>query len=924
MTGSSRKERHNEPSVVDPPVERERIQFSRKDQPLRADVSALGRLVGEMLEEQGGEALFQVVEEVRTAAIRRREGVAGAEEELCGKLSTLDTRRAHELARSFDAYFQVANLAEKVHRIRRRRDYLREKAAPQKHSLVDLVNSFHGKGFTLEQVVELLAGLRLEPVFTAHPTQAVRRTILEKRQDIARRLVERFDPTLTPQEQGIAMSRIRAAVTSSWQTEQHPRERPSVAEERENVLFYVTDILYRVIPAFYEALEDVLAEVYGVAGRRVELPAMVRFASWVGGDMDGNPNVGAATIRETLAEQRRLILGLYRREVQRLAQELSQSTSRVAVNAELTERIERYRGLFPAVWDRVPRRHRDMPYRVFLRLMGARLEATGNDEEGAYGAPEELLEDLRIIASSLAAHRGEEAGLFWVRRLLRRVEAFGFHLATLDVRQDSLVHRRAVGQLLGDSAWEERSEADRVERLLAALDEEVGAAKAGDGDNELARTLDVMAAIAEGRSRYGDGAIGPHIISMAQGADDVLSVLLLARRGGLARSEGTALDIAPLFETVGDLEVAPEVMTRLLAVPVYRRHLTYRGDRQMIMVGYSDSNKDGGIAASRWGLQRAQAALAAVHEEPGVDLTIFHGRGGSVGRGGGGRTYRTVLAAPPGTLSGRLRFTEQGETIDFRYGLRGIAMRSLERTTSALALATALPLKEDARSERWHQLMDRIANGGRQRYRRLVEAEDFFAYFRGATPIDVIERMAIGSRPSSRRAQRGIQDLRAIPWVFAWTQSRHNLPGWFGIGSGLAQALEDLGEDEVTAMAREWPFLSALLEDITTVLAETDLDIAGRYAELVEGGEVLLEEVREEFRLTVDVIPKLLGDETLLARNPTLQRGIRLRNPYVDPMSLLQVDLLQRWRAGDREDDSLLQALFATVHGIAQGLQSTG
>ena len=910
--------------------------FESKHEPLRRDVRELGALVGDMLAEQRGQEFFDTVEAVRRSAIGRRRGEEGAEGELCDRLGELDVTSAHGLARAFDAYFQLVNLAEMVHRIRRGRAYQRARAQPQKHSLLDLVSELKERGLDLDATRELLGQLRIEPVFTAHPTQAVRRSILVKRQDIARRLVERLPPERTPREEAVSLARIRAAATATWQTEQQPAVRPSVKYEREMVLFYLSDILYRIVPAFYETLEDALVEVYGEAAREVDLPEILRFASWVGGDMDGNPNVTADTLRASLARQRRMILGLYRKEVLELAGQLSQSTSRVEVDDTIHERIDRYRTQFPETWEEIPQRHREMPYRVLLRLIAARLVATDGDSDGedaaGYPDPSSLLDDVRALATSLANHRGHHAGLFWVRRLERRVATFGFHFATLDVRQDALVHRQAVGRLLDDSIWMERSAEDRTERLVAALAQDE--VRAPYSYAELQPTLAVMAALAESRGRYGDGALGPYIISMSQGADDVLSVLLLAKAGGLVDPETGAvpLDVAPLFETVPDLIAAPGIIRSLMAESGYRSHLARRGDRQMVMLGYSDSNKDGGIAASRWSLQRAQDELAAAVGEAGVALTLFHGRGGTVGRGGGGRNYRAVLGAPAGSVCGHLRFTEQGESIDSQYGLRAIAIRTLERNTSALALVTARDLEGrdvDSRLPRWHALMETIAREGRATYRRLVDAEGFFDYFRTATPIDVIERMAIGSRPSSRRKQRGIQDLRAIPWVFAWTQSRHNLPGWYGVGAGLAAALdggdgEGASVEELAVMAREWPFFASLCDDLTTVLAETDLDIASRYAELAPDGERFLTGIREQYERTIELLLEIRGEDELLAWNPTLARGIRLRNPYVDPMSLLQVDLLSRWRDGDRQDEALLQALLATVHGIAQGLQSTG
>jgi phosphoenolpyruvate carboxylase len=570
----------------------------------------------------------------------------------------------------------------------------------------------------------------------------------------------------------------------------------------------------------------------------------------------------------------------------------------------------------------VPRRHRQMPYRILLSLIGARLEATRAGDDAGYDDAGELAADLRRVAVSLERNRGRHAGLFRVRRLLRRVECFGFHLAALDVRQDALVHRRVVGRLLGEPGWLESSAAERQERLRRALDE--GAAPVTEPDEEGRCALAVFAALAEGRRRFGDVALGPFIISMTEGADDVLSVLLLARWAGLTEGEGVPLDVAPLLETVADLGAAPEILGRLLSDPVYRRHLAQRDRRQMVMVGYSDSNKDGGLAASRWALQRAQADLAAVLASADAELTVFHGRGGTISRGGG-KAHRAIMAAPPAAVAGRLRATEQGEAIDRNFGLRAIALQHLERLAGATALAT-VGSAEAALPVAWSGIMDEIARDSRAGYRDLVYGDEGFAdYFRRATPIDVIERMRIGSRPASRRAGHGIDNLRAIPWVFAWMQSRHLLPGWYGLGSGLAAAAERHGRQRLTEMASEWRFFSSLLEDVEMVLGKADLAIAERYARLAgPEGAAIFDRIRCEHELTVEMVLAITGTEALLDRDPALQRSILLRNPYVDPMSLLQVDLLRRWRESDRADDELLEALLATVHGIAGALQNTG
>jgi phosphoenolpyruvate carboxylase len=889
----------------------QRDVFPAKDAALRDDVRTLGALVGEMLREQGGEELFQAVEAARLAAIERRqtEKEDGA---LFGLVGGRPPDEAAELVRAFSAYFQVVNLAETVHRLRRTRDYQREVAEggePQPGSLSEAVRHLRDAGVSLAEVMELLGRMLVEPVFTAHPSEAVRRTILEKQQRIARRLVERMDPSRTPAEERAALERIRAEVTTAWQTEEHPSQRPTVADEREHVLFYVNDILYRVIPPFYEALQDALAGAYGEEARGLTLPTLLRFASWVGGDMDGNPNVTAETIVATLVRHREMVLGRYRSEVQDLARQLSQSQTRVEVDPDVLERGRRYAETFPQAAAAVPPRHRDMPYRVLLRLMAERLEATYRDKPAGYAGIEGYLDDLRAIAGSLERHQGEHAGLFAVRRAIRRAETFGFHLATLDVRQDARLLRGLAPHPPAPSP--------------------IPSHPPGEGETDMSATLAVFAAIRDCRQRFGPHAIGPYIVSMTQSAGDVLLVLDLARRGGLEGSDGEVpLDVAPLFETVPDLEAAPGILRELLRDEAYRRHLAGRGNRQMVMIGYSDSNKEGGIAASRWALQQAQGALADVAHEEGVDLTLFHGRGGSASRGGG-KVHRAVLAAPRGTVGGRLRLTEQGESINAKYGLRGIALRTLEQSAGAVALATAAPPPPDPREPAWTALMDEIARDSRATYRALVYGEpDFFAYFRAATPIDVIERMPIGSRPASRRSGEGIENLRAIPWVFAWTQSRHILPGWYGLGTGLDAAVARHGEATVAAMIRDWPFAHVLLEDAEMVLAKADMPIAARYAELAgEVGERFFPVIRAEFERTTAWLLRLKGSAALLDEDPTLQRSIRLRNPYVDPMSFLQVDLLRRWRdAGrpDGADDELFRALLDSVNGIARGLQNTG
>jgi len=905
-------------------LRRQDVTFEEKDQALRDDVRALGTMVGELIREQAGEELFDMVEDARLRSIRRREGNEKPGEELVSLVGDLDPETATQLVRSFATYFQMVNTAEKVHRIRRRRDYLRDVAIYQPGGLEDTLVKLKASGLDAEGLQALLDSLSIEPVFTAHPTESTRRTILRKEQNIVKHLIDLLNPTMTPQEIRTAHENIRVLATTGWQTAEHPSERMTVADELEHVLFFVTDVLYRSMPPFYEDIRAAIDRIYGDEGKHIELPNIVHFASWVGGDMDGNPNVNAKTIRATLARQRSLILDLYYRECATIAAKLSQSTDSATFGQGMLDKIEEYRGIFPNAYHEVPARHREMPYRVFLRLIQARLQSTYDDDIYPYENVEELTADVELIAESLTFNKGQHAGLFVVKRLLRRIRTFGFHMVTLDVRQDAEVHRRVVGECLGDDDWMEHSPEERLARIVEAI--ETRELPPMTLSTLARKTIAVFQAIAFCRRKYGPEAIGSFIVSMTGGADDIMSVILLAQWGELSNRGGDVpLDVAPLLETVDDLDAGPEILNALLACKLYRDHLKRRENRQMVMIGYSDSNKDGGIASSRWAIQNAQEMLVAAMDNEDIELTLFHGRGGSVSRGGS-KTHTAVLGAPPGTVNGRLRVTEQGEIINEKYGLRGIALRTLEQVAGSVALATAMPRHRGNDMPEWHDMMDVVASESRKAYRKLVyETPEFLDYFRTATPIDVIERMRIGSRPASRRKQAGIEDLRAIPWVFAWTQCRYILPGWYGVGSGLRKAIEQFGEKAFGDMFNEWFFLRSLVADVEMVLAKADLGIAELYSELSgDLHDVLFPKIVGEFELTRDTILQYSNHDSILEGDFTLQRAIALRNPYVDPISLMQIELLRRWRATDRKDEELFDALLATVNGIAQGLQNTG
>jgi len=905
-------------------TQRQNIQFPAKDVALRDDVHALGGLVGEVLRDQGGEALLGEVERDRRASLRRREGEPGAGVELMVRAGERAPAQARDLVRAFSAWFQVVNLAEKVHRIRRRRAYQSRSDRPQPGGIGDCLFRLKAAGIDAQGVLRMLGETTIYPVFTAHPTESTRRTILRNQQRIADLMIERINPSLTPGERRSVMERIRFEVTAGWQTEEHPRERLTVADEREHVLFYVAEVIYRIVPALYEEIEVWLEHVYGLERGSFEVPCMLRFGTWVGGDMDGNPDVHAKTIRETLHRQQRVIISTYYEECLALASKLSQSASRVRVSRALEQRIADYSVILPAARDMTPSRHDRMPYRVFFAQVAERLRTTWDGRPNGYEGAEGFIADVQVAADSLRSNGGRFAGLFLVERLLRRARTFGFHLATLDLRQRSEVHHHVVGQGLGDDGWMARTSEDRTQILAEAIAADQG--PTGTLDAVGRRSLAVFDAMIHCRARYGARAIGDYIVSNTSGPDDVLAALLLARWAGVTEkpSGQVPIDLVPHFDDYDSLERSGEILRMLCAAGVYREHLDARDRRQTVLIGYSESNKEGGIAASRFAVYRAQSVLVQAADEIGIGLGIVHGRGGTASRGGGPIEV-LVQSSPPGAIRGCLRATEQGEVVNNNYGLNSIAMRTFEQAIHAVMLAST-GRRDGEGLDRHMEVMTAIAKASMKRYRGLVfESPGFADYFRNVTPIDVIERMQVGSRPAFRPGGTGFEGLRPTPWVFAWMQSRHTLPGWYGVGTGLDEAARDLGASRLAHAWANWPFFSYLLDDVEMQLVRADLGIASLYHGLApDGFDPLMEEVRREHALTSRWITWVKGEVDLLDDNQRMQRSILLRSPYLDPMHYMQVDLLRRWRATGRSDTAIFQALLASISGIAQGLQATG
>ena len=837
------------------------------NEPLRRDVNDLGRILGEVLVEQEGEELLALEERIRTLS---KDGQRGEMERV---IAALSDERAEDLARAFTHYFQLVNLAEQHHRTRRHRDYARAGQT--------LLESELG-GIDPARLASALGKTRIELVFTAHPSEAQRRTVLEKHRRIAHLLARRDRQELTPLEKEETARELREEITILWQTDEIRHEKPLVADEVKNTLFYLEEVLFPIIPRFYEAIERAVP-----AGTNV--PIILTFGSWVGADMDGNPNVTPEVAIDTGYAMGARILGLYLREISALGSVLSQSTRRTEIDdAKVGGDPEAYRERLSAIADKLETRRAALVAARQSTRASARPGAappTAPTEliagEGGYLEPSALVADLESIASSLERHRGAHAGLRRVRALIRQVQTFGFHLAKLDVRMAA--------------AWVRNGEevARRAIEALGVIEKTTGGAES-------------------------------LILSMAHGADDMTAALAMAEKAGLRDED---ISITPLFETLDDLERAAAEVEKATNDPRYARYLDARKRVQEVMIGYSDSNKDAGILASSFALYRAQQRLSDVAEKKNLELLIFHGRGGSIGRGGG-PAQRAIQSLPHGSIRGRFKLTEQGEVVGWKYLLSEIAERNLEQTASGVLAATASMPLDVAAHER---AFEEVARDSVEAYRALVHDPDFVRYYAESTPLEEIAQLNIGSRPSRRTGQaRDLDDLRAIPWVFAWTQSRQMVPGWYGAGRALVRLIRRIGLEGVRRMHAEWPFFASTMDAVAVSLATVDLDIARRYAKLVTDPSIggrMFGRIARDYGRACRAIEHIYGRDTVLDRESTLARSIALRNPYVDPLSIVQIELLRRKRAAAADAPEAAgtgRAVLLTINGIAAGLRNTG
>jgi phosphoenolpyruvate carboxylase len=912
------------------------VQATEWDASLRDDIRLLGRILGDTVRDQEGADVFDLVERIRRTSIRfHRDEDRAARRELESILDSLSIAERVRISRAFAYFSHLANIAEDQNNIRQMRAGRIVEGASQGDVLSKVLAQAHAAGITADELRRFFKTALISPVLTAHPTEVRRKSTMDREMEVAWLLDHHERVQLTPEEANASDEQLRRAVLTLWQTNLLRRTKLTVLDEVENGLSFYDYTFLHEVPRLLCALEDQLNVGEEAPG---ELASFLIMGSWIGGDRDGNPFVTAEVMRGTLKLQSSRVMQFYLEQLHTLGAELS-------IAAHLADVSEELRALAERSPDTSPHR-RGEPYRLAVSGIYARLAATAEklDVEvirkpvakvAPYSTVKELQADLDVLDRSLISNKARVIARGRLRLLRRAVDCFGFHLARLDMRQNSAVHERTVAELL-DAAMPGMS--------YLALGEE---ARVGLLMNELRSTrplissfvkyseetvgeLAVFHAAAEAHAKFGSDAIPQCIISMCQGMSDMLEVALLLKEVGLINPSGrSAINIVPLFETIEDLQACANIMDRMLSLHDYRKLVDSRGSLQEVMLGYSDSNKDGGFVTSGWELYKAEIGLVEVFERHGVRLRLFHGRGGSVGRGGG-PSYDAIIAQPGGAVNGQIRITEQGEIIASKYSNAEVGRNNLEILAAATLEASLLHPRQPAPKREYLTAMDQLSNIAFKAYRGLVYETDGFAdYFWSSTVINEIASLNIGSRPASRKKTRAIEDLRAIPWVFSWSQCRLMLPGWYGFGSAVETWIAehpDQGMPFLKELYREWPFFRMLLSNMDMVLAKSSIAIASRYAELV-GDEALREKIfgriRREYHLSIETLLDIMGQDRLLQGNPLLERSLRHRFPYLDPLNHVQVELLKEHRA-QNPDEQVLRGIQITINGISAGLRNTG
>jgi phosphoenolpyruvate carboxylase len=896
-------------------------------------IHLLGDQLGKVIAELESPAIFETEEGIRAEAKARRSAdpvaAQAAAQRLQQQVADMQADQARAVAASFATYFDLVNLAEENYRMAllRQQEFDR---APVRESIPDAILTLKQRGVTQEQMRSLLETLSIELVLTAHPTESRRRTIISKLQRISYLLHTSTRPNRLPREQASLVKAMHAEITALWLSDRSRASKLAVTDEVRTGLYFIDSVFWQTIPELYEDLNQALTEHY--PGLQCERP-WLRLASWMGGDRDGNPNVTAEVTAETLRLHRGLAVENHRHALQNVARHLSMSGRRLPPPAELAGWLEKRHPLPPHV-QYIEQRYSAEPYRLILSLLAADLgEASqddmknrllGREPHQARVKPADIGHPLELIADALPAPLAEDE----LRTMRRQLAVFGLHAARLDIREDSSKFNAALGEILRalnlTPAFETLNAAERLSLLSELLASPLPELSTHPGvTTSTAETWALFQLITRVQQVYGAELLGPIVISMTHSAADVLTVLLLARWTGCDRGQ----QICPLFESVDDLQAAPRILTELFSNPVYRAHLSACQDEQMVMIGYSDSNKDGGYLMANWALYQAQETITGVAHAHGVHLTIFHGRGGTVARGGG-PANRGIRAQPAGSINGRFRLTEQGEIIASRYSNPALAHRHLEQIVNAVLLASAPTAAETTIPATWREAMHSMSEAAYRTYRKLVyETPHFIEFWQAATPLDEIKRLHIGSRPVSRGSTTEVGNIRAIPWVFSWMQSRYNLPGWFGLGQGL-ETISDkalLGE-----MYRGWPFFKTLLDNAETSLLKADMGIAALYTELVEDqelGQKIFATILNEYNRTRAAVLAISGHSDLMQSEPVTQNAVRLRNPYVDPLNYIQVEMLRRLRnlpESSPEIEALRETVILTINGIAAGLKNTG
>lgn len=953
-----------------------RRAIADKDLPLREDIRFLGRLLGDCVREQEGEAAFDLVETIRQTAVRfRRENDRAAGAELDRLLKRLSRDQTNSVVRAFSYFSHLANIAEDQHHNRRRRVHALAGSPPQPGSIARALEAIDAAGVTGKQLRAFLDAALIVPVLTAHPTEVQRKSILDAEREIARLLAER-DLPMTAREREHNTAQLRARVTTLWQTRMLRNTRLMVVDEIENALSYYRTTFLHGIPRLMCEIEEDIAAVFpatrkskgtagptgannGGGGAPQPLAPFLQMGSWIGGDRDGNPNVTAETLEHAASEQARMILEWYLEELHALGAELSMSSLMVDASPELMALAE-------ASPDHSDHRA-DEPYRRALIGVYARLAATAHALTGhttmrhpvadvePYANAEALAADVHIVVESLRAHHGEALARSRVDALARAIAVFGFHTASIDMRQVSDVHEAVIAELLAaagvEADYAALPEARKLEVLLDELRQPRPLTLPWHQYSEQTRgELAIFARARELRARFGNRVARNYIISHTETLSDLVEVMLLQKESGMLRGTfGSKTDparmelmVIPLFETIEDLRNAAGIMQSLLDLPGFASVIAHHGGEQEVMLGYSDSNKDGGFLTSNWELYKAELALVQLFDARRVKLRLFHGRGGTVGRGGG-PTYQAILSQPPGTVNGQIRLTEQGEIINSKFANAEIGRRNLETVIAATLEASLLPTQNAPKElVAYEAMMQQLSDHAFHAYRELVyETPGFKDYFFATTPITEIADLNLGSRPASRKLMdkkhRRIEDLRAIPWGFSWGQCRLLLPGWFGFGSAVKAVLDDAGKDEkarkaaeatLRRMVKNWPFFSTLLSNMDMVLAKTDLAVASRYAALCEDKalrKTVFARISAEWHLTCEMLALITGRQERLADNPLLARSIKNRFAYLDPLNHLQVELLKRYRAGkDNDDVRVRRGIHLTINGVAAGLRNSG